>query len=134
MWGQFFTLSPLPLCVFSSLPGYFILSLTFLRPYIFWNVHDSSTFCENIKGCLKSCSEMPVSKLSSCFEYRGLMIVSKYFVGGGLWRLLNINLFITSARPLKSIFSLFWLYIWDHYVYIHNLCKLLGDPVLSLFI
>jgi hypothetical protein len=40
-------------------------------------------------------------------EYRGLMIISKYFVGGGLWRLLNINLFITSARPLKSIFSLF---------------------------
>jgi hypothetical protein len=38
---------------------------------------------------------------------RGLMIISKYFVGGGLWRLLNINLFITSARPLKSIFSLF---------------------------
>jgi hypothetical protein len=34
------------------------------------------------------------------------MIVSTYFVGGGLWRLLNINLFITSARPLKSIFSL----------------------------
>jgi hypothetical protein len=31
------------------------------------------------------------TKLSSCFEYRGLMIVSKYFVGGGLWRLLNIN-------------------------------------------
>jgi hypothetical protein len=47
------------------------------------------------------------TKLSSCFEYKGLMIVSKYFVGGGLWRLLNINLFITSARPLKSIFSLF---------------------------
>jgi hypothetical protein len=41
------------------------------------------------------------------FEYRELMIISKYFVGGGLWRLLNINLFITSARPLKSIFSLF---------------------------
>jgi hypothetical protein len=35
------------------------------------------------------------------------MIVSKYFVGGGLWRLLNINLLITSARTLKSIFSLF---------------------------
>jgi hypothetical protein len=33
-----------------------------------------------------------------------------------LWRLLNINLFITSAIPLKSIFSLFWLYIWDHYI------------------
>jgi hypothetical protein len=47
------------------------------------------------------------------------MIISKYFVGGGLWRLLNINLFITSTRPLKSIFSLFWLYIWDHYI--HNL-------------
>jgi hypothetical protein len=44
---------------------------------------------------------------SSCFEHRGLMIISKYFVGGGLWRLLNINLFITSARHLKSIFSLF---------------------------
>jgi hypothetical protein len=40
------------------------------------------------------------------------MIVSKYFVGGGLWGLLNINLFITSARPLKSIFSLFRLYIY----------------------
>jgi ABC-type uncharacterized transport system YnjBCD permease subunit len=25
---------------FSSLPGYFILSLPFLRPYISWNVHD----------------------------------------------------------------------------------------------
>jgi hypothetical protein len=36
------------------------------------------------------------------------MIVSKYFAGGGLWRLLNINLFITAARPLKSIFSLFF--------------------------
>jgi hypothetical protein len=35
------------------------------------------------------------------------MIVSKYFVGGGLWRLLNTNLFITWGRPLKSIFSLF---------------------------
>jgi hypothetical protein len=44
------------------------------------------------------------TKLSSCFEYRGLMIVSKYFVGGGLWRLLNINLFITSARPLNQYF------------------------------
>jgi hypothetical protein len=32
---------------------------------------------------------------------------SLYFVGGGLWRLLNINLFITAARPLKSIFSLY---------------------------
>jgi hypothetical protein len=40
-------------------------------------------------------------------QYRGLMIITKYFVGGGLWRLLNINLFITSARPIKSIFSLF---------------------------
>jgi hypothetical protein len=40
-------------------------------------------------------------------NYRGLMIVSKYFVGRGLWRLLNIDLFITSARPLKSIFLLF---------------------------
>jgi hypothetical protein len=64
----------------------------------------------------------PNTKLSSWFEYRVLMIVSKYFAGGGLWRLLNINLFITSTRPLISIFSLFWLYIWDHYVYIHNLC------------
>jgi hypothetical protein len=35
------------------------------------------------------------------------LIISKYFVGGGLWRLLNINLFITAARPLKSIFSLY---------------------------
>jgi hypothetical protein len=35
------------------------------------------------------------------------MIISKYVVGGGLWRLLNINLFITAARPLKSIFSLY---------------------------
>jgi hypothetical protein len=35
------------------------------------------------------------------------MIVSKYFVGGGLWRLLNIDLFITSARSSKSICSLF---------------------------
>jgi hypothetical protein len=33
-------------------------SLTFPRPYIFWNVHDSSTFCQNMV-CLKSCSEMP---------------------------------------------------------------------------
>jgi hypothetical protein len=49
------------------------------------------------------------------------MIVSTYFVGGRLRRLLNINLFITSARPLKSLFSLFWLYIWDHYVYIYNI-------------
>jgi hypothetical protein len=24
------------------------LSLTFPRPYIFWNVHDSSTLCQNI--------------------------------------------------------------------------------------
>jgi hypothetical protein len=54
-----------------------------------------------------------------CVEHRGLMIVSKYFVGGGLWKLLNINLCITSTRPLKSIFSLFWLYIWDPYVYIY---------------
>jgi hypothetical protein len=35
------------------------------------------------------------------------MIISKYFVGGGLWRLLNINLLITAARSLKSIVSLF---------------------------
>jgi hypothetical protein len=34
------------------------------------------------------------------------MIISKYFVGGGLWRLLNINSFRTSARSLKSIFPL----------------------------
>jgi len=27
------------------------------------------------------------------------MIVSKYVVGGGLWRLLNIDLFIASTRP-----------------------------------
>jgi hypothetical protein len=46
------------ICVFSSLPGHFILSLTFPRPYIFWSVHDSSTFCQNIRACLKSCSEM----------------------------------------------------------------------------
>ena len=39
--------------------SHFILSLTFRRPYIFWNVHDSSTFCQNIRPCLKSCSEMP---------------------------------------------------------------------------
>jgi hypothetical protein len=26
------------------------------------------------------------TKLSSCLEYRGLMIVSKYFVGGRLWK------------------------------------------------
>jgi hypothetical protein len=45
------------------------------------------------------------TKLSSCFEYRGLMIISRYVVGGGLWRLLNINLFRTSARPLKSIYE-----------------------------
>jgi hypothetical protein len=44
---------------FSSLPGHFILSLTIRRPHIFWNVHDFSTFCQNIKACLKSCSEMP---------------------------------------------------------------------------
>ena len=62
------------------------------------------------------------TKLSSCFEYRELMIVSKYVVGGGLWRLLYINLSITSTRPLQSICSLFWLYVWYHYVYIHNLC------------
>jgi hypothetical protein len=37
-------------------------------------------------------------KLSSCFENRGLMIISKYFVGGGMWRLLNINLFITKTE------------------------------------
>jgi hypothetical protein len=42
-----------------KLPGHFILSLTFPRPYIFWNVHDSSTFYENIRGILTSCSEMP---------------------------------------------------------------------------
>ena len=51
------------------------------------------------------------TKLSSCFENRVLMIVSKYFVGGELWKLFNINLLIASIRPLKS----------DHYVYIHNL-------------
>ena len=38
------------------------------------------------------------TKLGSCFEYRGLMIESTYFVGGGLRRLLNINLFIASVR------------------------------------
>jgi hypothetical protein len=54
------------------------------------------------------------TKLSSCFEYRGLMIISKYVVGGGLWRLLNINLFITSARPLKSIFALFGGRLWRY--------------------
>jgi hypothetical protein len=36
-----------------------------------------------------------------------LTIVATYFVGGGLRRLLNINLLIASARSLKSIFSLF---------------------------
>jgi hypothetical protein len=44
--------------------------------------------------------------LSFSLGFNVHMIISKYFVGGGLWRLLNINLFITSARPLKSIFSL----------------------------
>ena len=57
------------------------------------------------------------TKLSSCFEHRGLMIISKYFVGGGLWRLLNINLFITSARPLKSIFSLLVLIVYMRPLY-----------------
>jgi hypothetical protein len=47
------------ICVFSSLPGHFILRLTFRRLHIFWNVHDSFTFCQNIRPCLKSCSEMP---------------------------------------------------------------------------
>ena len=46
-------------CIFSSLSGHFILNLTFPRPYIFWNVHDSSTFCQIFRACLKSCSEMP---------------------------------------------------------------------------
>ena len=46
-----------PLC-FSSLPDRFVRSLTFPTPYIFWKLHDSSTFCQNIMGCLKSCSEM----------------------------------------------------------------------------
>ena len=54
---NFFNIFLLNLCFLE--PGYFNLSLTFLRPYIFWNVHDFSTFGENIKGCLKSCSEMP---------------------------------------------------------------------------
>jgi hypothetical protein len=34
------------------------LRLTFPIPCIFWNVYDSSTFCQNIRACLKSCSEM----------------------------------------------------------------------------
>jgi hypothetical protein len=38
---------------------HFIISLTFPRPYIFWNVHDSSTFCQIFRACLKACSEMP---------------------------------------------------------------------------
>jgi hypothetical protein len=47
------------ICVFSSLPCHFILSLTFPRSYIFWYVHDSATCCQNIRACLKSCSEIP---------------------------------------------------------------------------
>ena len=31
----------------------FPLSLTFPRPYIFWNVHDSSTFCQKYQGMFK---------------------------------------------------------------------------------
>jgi hypothetical protein len=55
------------ICVFSSLRGHFVWSLTFPTPYVFWNVHDSSTFCQDIMGCLKSCqaTENTYSKNSS---------------------------------------------------------------------
>ena len=43
----------------TPLTGHFILHLTFPISYIFWNVHDSSTFCQNFRAYLKSCSEMP---------------------------------------------------------------------------
>ena len=52
------------ICVFSSLRGHFVWSLTFPTPYVFWNVHDSSTFCQDIMGCLKSCSKMQCSGTS----------------------------------------------------------------------
>jgi hypothetical protein len=52
------------------------------------------------------------------------MIVSKYFVGGGLWRWLNINLFITSARPLKSIFSQQNILIQSLTLYTQNNCSI----------
>jgi hypothetical protein len=53
----------------------FILSLIFQRPYIFWKIHDSSTFCQDIMGCLKSCQAMEntYSKNSRC--------ILSYFIG-----------------------------------------------------
>jgi small-conductance mechanosensitive channel len=60
--------------------------------------------------------------------YMELIVPSSFYrVDAGLHVLscspsLNISLSITSARPLKSISSFFWMYIWYHYVYIHNLC------------
>jgi hypothetical protein len=48
------------------------------------------------------------TKMSSkCLEYLNIF-------------LLFFKKFSTSRNPLKSIFSLFWLYIWDHYI--NNLC------------
>jgi hypothetical protein len=54
------------LCVFSSLSDHFFWSLTFPALYIFWNVHDVSTFSQNIMGGLKSYMyfEMPCSGIS----------------------------------------------------------------------
>ena len=57
---------------FSSLPGHFVWNLTFQTPYIFWNVHDSSTFCQNIMGCLKS--YIPYLKNSNVFPGRSVLI------------------------------------------------------------
>jgi hypothetical protein len=58
------------------------------------------------------------NKLSSCFEYRGLMIVSKYYVGGGLWRLLNINLLIMMTLWRHNAPNFTERYIFWKFVYI----------------
>ena len=50
--------------VFFSPYGHFVWSFIFPTPHIFWNLHDSFTFCQSVMRCLKSCSEMPCFRAS----------------------------------------------------------------------
>ena len=90
-----------------SLPDRFVWSLTFTTPYIFWSIHDSSTLCQNIMGCLKSCSEMPCSGTSPTLKIERHSQKFNIYMSFGLKTIIiywpSINNFIYAIT-----FNIFW--------------------------
>ena len=98
---------------FLSLPGHFVWSLTFPTPYIFCSVHDSSTFCQNIMGCLQSWSEMPssVASLTLCIN-NTLSIVAYTFKDMHEWCWVRGACFLLLFIPYIGIFWRFSVKMW----------------------